>query len=140
MPQNRISLKLLELRQQHNLTQKQLCENLNISRSVYSYFECGRRMPDIDTLLMFAEYYEVSLDELVVGSSAEINKSVKDTSVYDSGIALVRHLQSKHIPVDSIMQLSKSDFDFLADYKKLTTENQAEMTYLMNYKLRKQTD
>ena len=36
MPQNRISLKLLELRQQHNLTQKQLCENLNISRSVYS--------------------------------------------------------------------------------------------------------
>ena len=41
MPQNRISLKLLELRQQHNLTQKQLCENLNISRSVYSYFECG---------------------------------------------------------------------------------------------------
>lgn len=140
MPQNRISLKLLELRQQHDLTQKQLCENLNISRSVYSYFECGRRIPDIDTLLMFAEYYEVSLDELVVGSSIEIDKSVKDTSAYDSGIALVRHLQSKHIPIDSIMQLSKSDFDFLADYKKLTAENQAEMTYLMNYKLRKQTD
>ena len=138
MPQNRISLKLLELRQQHNLTQKQLCENLNISRSVYSYFECGRRIPDIDTLLMFAEYYKVSLDELVVGSSTEIDISVKDTSAYDLGIALVRHLQSKHIPIENIMKLSKADFDFLTDYKKLTAENQAEMTYLMNYKIRKQ--
>ena len=135
MPQNRISLKLLELRQQHNLTQKQLCENLNISRSVYSYFECGRRIPDIDTLLMFSEYYEVSLDELVVGSSTEI-----DTSAYDLGIALVRHLQSKHIPIENIMKLSKADFDFLTDYKKLTAENQAEMNYLMNYKIRKQSE
>ena len=140
MPQNRISLKLLELRQQHNLTQKQLCENLNISRSVYSYFECGRRIPDIDTLLMFAEYYEVSLDELVVGFSNEIDTSVKDTSAYDLGISLVRHLQSKHIPIENIMKLSKADFDFLADYKKLTAENQAEMTYLMNYKIRKQSE
>lgn len=140
MPQNRISLKLLELRQKHNLTQKQLCENLNISRSVYSYFECGRRIPDIDTLLIFAEYYQISLDELVIGSSIKIDTSVKDTSAFDSGIALVRHLQSKHIPVESIMQLSKADFDFLVDYKKLSAENQAEMTYLMNYKIRKQSE
>lgn len=139
MPQNRISLKLLELRQEHNLTQKQLCENLNISRSVYSYFECGRRIPDIDTLLMFTEYYRISLDELVVGSSIETNTPIKDTSAYDLGIALVRHLQSKHIPIENVMQLSKSDFDFLVDYKKLTAENQAELAYLMNYKIRKQS-
>ena len=87
---------------------------------------------------MFAEYYEVSLDELVVGFSNEIDTSVKDTSAYDLGISLVRHLQSKHIPIENIMKLSKADFDFLADYKKLTAENQAEMTYLMNYKIRKQ--
>lgn len=140
MPKNRISLKLLELRQAHNLTQKELCETLNISRSVYSYFECDRRTPDVDTLLMFAEYYGVSLDELVTGSSAAIDKSDNDTSVYDSGVALARHLQSKHIPIENVMQLSKADFDFLADYKKLSADNQAEMTYLMNYKLRKQSD
>ena len=140
MPQNRISFKLLELRQQHNLTQKQLCENLNISRSVYSYFECGRRIPDIDTLLMFAEYYDVSLDELAVGSSTEIDTSIKDTSSYNLGIALVRHLHSKRIPIENIMKLSKADFDFLVDYKKLTSENQAELNYLMNYKIRKQSE
>ena len=74
----------------------------------------------------------------MVGFSNEIDTSVKDTSAYDLGISLVRHLQSKHIPIENIMKLSKADFDFLADYKKLTAENQAEMTYLMNYKIRKQ--
>ena len=89
---------------------------------------------------MFAEYYEVSLDELVVGSSTEIDTSVKDTSAYDLWIALVRHLQSKHIPIENIMKVSKADFDFLTDYKKLTAENQAEMNYLMNYEIRKQSE
>ncbi len=89
---------------------------------------------------MFSEYYEVSLDELVVGSSSKMDTSVKDTSAYDLGIALVRRLQSKHIPIENIMKLSKADFDFLTDYKKLTAENQAELNYLMNYKIRKQSE
>ena len=140
MANNVLSLKLLELRQKHNLTQKQLCEDLNISRANYSYFENGRRMPDIDTLLLIAEYYAVSLDELVTGTHSAANESIKDTSAYDLGIALVQHLQSKHIPLEVIMQLSKADFDFLSEYKKLTADNQSEMKYLMNYKIRKQTD
>ena len=31
-------------------------------------------------------------------------------------------------------------FEFLTDYKKLTAENQAELNYLMNYKIRKQSE
>lgn len=140
MAKNRLSLKLLELRQERNLTQKELCAKLNISRTNYSYFENGRRMPDIDTLLLIAEFYGVSLDELVTGTHSAVNKSKEDMIAYDLGIDLVRHLQSKHIPLEEVMQLSKADFDFLTDYKKLSADNKAELTYLMNYKIRKQTD
>ena len=140
MAKNRLSLKLLSLRQEHNLTQKELCAKLNLSRTNYSYFETGRRVPDIDTLLLIADFYGVSLDELVTGVRSTTNESVKDTNAYDLGIALVRHLQSKHIPIESAMKLSKSDFDFLTDYKKLSADNQAEMQYIMNYKIRKQSD
>lgn len=138
MAKNRLSLKLLELRQERNLTQKELCVKLNISRTNYSYFENGRRVPDVDTLLLIAEFYGVSLDELVTGTHSAVNESKEDTTVYDLGITLIRHLQSKHIPIESIMQLSKTDFDFLSDYKKLSEGNQSEMRYLMNYKIRKQ--
>ena len=140
MAKNRLSLKLLELRQERNLTQKELCAKLNISRTNYSYFENGRRVPDVDTLLLIAEFYGVSLDELVTGTHSAVNESKEDTTAYDLGITLVRHLQSKHIPIENIMKLSKADFDFLTDYKKLTAENQAEMNYLMNYKIRKQSE
>lgn len=131
---------MLSLRQERNLTQKELCADLNISRANYSYFENGRRMPDIDTLLLFAGYYGVSLDELVTGVRSAANGPITDTSGCDLGIALVRHLQSKHIPVEDVMQLSKADFNFLTDYKKLTAEDQSEMRYIMNYKIKRQSD
>lgn len=69
MEKKALGLKLLELRQQHNLTQQQLCQALNIGRSTYSYFETGSRTPDIDTLLLIANYYQVTLDELLAVSS-----------------------------------------------------------------------
>lgn len=140
MAKNRISLKLLELRQECGLTQKELCAKLNISRTNYSYFENGRRTPDIDTLLLFSEYYGVSLDELVTGVRPAVNESVEDTTTCDLGIDLIRHLQSKHIPIESVMQLSKSDFDFLTDFRRLSVDNKSEMCYLMNYKIRKQSN
>ena len=138
MATNKLSLKLLSLRQERDLTQKQLCEDLSISRANYSYFENGRRMPDIDTLLLIAEYYGISLDELVTGARSAANAPIVDTPDYDLGIALVRHLQSKRIPIESVMQLSKADFDFLTDYKKLTEDNQSELRYIMNNKINKQ--
>ena len=136
MKEKSLALKLLELRQSHDLTQKQLCESLNIGRSTYSYFETGSRIPDLETLLLIAKYYHVSLDELVTDAFSDDN-SRKDT-IECSDIQILHHLKSKNIPVDSVIELTKADFDFLKDYKDLTDENKAEMQYLMNYKLRKQ--
>lgn len=138
METNHLSLKLLELRQSHNLTQKQLCEDLNISRSNYSYFECGKRVPDVSTLLLISQYYNISLDELVTGVPSAADYA-KDVSVGEQGIALIRHLRSKHIPVENVMEMSKADFDFLMSYKKLSAENRAELSYLINYKIKRQS-
>lgn len=134
---NGLSLKLLELRQSHGLSQKELCKDLNISRTSYSYFENGRRYPDVSTLLLIAQYYKVSLDELVTGSCPTADNIIGDT-ILDSGVALARYLQSKHIPIESVMELSKGDFDFLMIYKQLSKDDQSELSYLANYKLRKQ--
>ncbi len=137
MERTKLSLKLLELRQEHGLTQKQLCADLNISRSNYSYFECGKRVPDINTLLLIARYYSVSLDELVTGSPPAAVPPA-DTSC-DQGLSLLRHLRAKHIPLEDVMELSKTDFDLLAAYKKLSADNKAELSHLINYKLKRQS-
>ena len=136
MKKKSLAFKLLELRQSHNLTQKQLCESLNIGRSTYSYFETGSRIPDVETLLLIAQYYNVSLDELLTNSKSPRTSAETDTDFSD--LQIIHHLKSKKIPVDFVLELSRSDFDFLKKYKNLTDENKAEMQYLMNYKLKKQ--
>lgn len=130
-----LGLKLLDLRQQHNLTQKQLCRELNIGRSTYSYFETGTRTPDIETLILIAEYYHVSLDELLERNS-EKEKQKKLNASKGEEVELFRYLKAKKILMDDVMKLTKRDFDFLKRFQELTKEQQDELIYLTNYKLR----
>lgn len=132
---NTLGLKLLDLRQKHNLTQKQLCRELNIGRSTYSYFETGTRTPDIETLILIAEYYHVSLDELVSRHPKKEENEERQLSKVEE-VDIVRHLKAKRIPVHSVMELSKREFDFLEKFRELSREHQDELIYLTNYKLR----
>lgn len=56
-----------ELRALSGMTQEQVSKELNISRQVYSYYETGRRTPDLDTACRIAEYYKVGIERLLHG-------------------------------------------------------------------------
>ena len=56
---------LKELREGENLTQEQLAEKLNISKSAIAGYEQGRRKPDLETTVKIAEFFGVTLDFLV---------------------------------------------------------------------------
>lgn len=57
------------LREDADLTQKQLGEILHVSQRCYSYYETGKHDIPLEILIRIAEYYNVSLDYLV-GRSA----------------------------------------------------------------------
>ncbi len=52
-------------RTSHNLTQSQVANALQIKQYNLSDYETGRAKPDIDTLIKFADLYEVSIDDLL---------------------------------------------------------------------------
>lgn len=60
---------LQELREDRNVSRKELAAFLNISVSTLGMYEQGRREPNIDMLIKLADYFNVSLDFLV-GRSA----------------------------------------------------------------------
>ncbi|SDO75830.1 helix-turn-helix domain-containing protein [Selenomonas ruminantium] len=60
-----IDKKLLEWRELHGYKQQQVADALGVSRATYANYECGRRSPDIKGLIRLAEFYGISLDELV---------------------------------------------------------------------------
>ena len=57
--------RLRNLREDHDLTQKDVANVLSVSTRVYSNYECGDCEPSIESLIKLADYYKVSLDYLV---------------------------------------------------------------------------
>lgn len=59
-----MKLRLKDLREKHELSQREISEILYISQVTYSYYEIGKRSIPIETLCKLADYYKVSLDYL----------------------------------------------------------------------------
>jgi transcriptional regulator with XRE-family HTH domain len=57
--------RISHLRETAKLTQEELANRLGITRAALSHYETGRREPDYETLVKFADFFEVSLDYLV---------------------------------------------------------------------------
>ena len=55
---------LKELRKANQMTQQQVADTLGLSRVNYTRYETGASNPDYETLLMLANYFDVSLDFL----------------------------------------------------------------------------
>ena len=61
--------KLYQLRKSHGLSQEELAEKLNVSRQTVSKWETGDSTPDMEKLVLLSEYFEISLDELILGKT-----------------------------------------------------------------------
>ncbi|MGE7122506.1 helix-turn-helix domain-containing protein [Peribacillus sp. NPDC046944] len=60
-----INMNIKALRIQHQLTQEEVAERLNVSRQVIAKWEKGDSTPDIQYCMELAKLYNVTLDNLV---------------------------------------------------------------------------
>ena len=58
-------MRLRDLREDLDLTQKELAEYLHIKQNTYSQYENGQRQLPIDVLIKLAKYYKVSTDYIL---------------------------------------------------------------------------
>mgnify|MGYP004627144807 FL=1 len=56
---------LSTLRKQADMTQNEVADNLNLSRQAISKYERGESFPDISVLVVIAELFGITLDELI---------------------------------------------------------------------------
>lgn len=57
--------RIKSLREDNDLTQKQLSKFLNISQVAYSYYELNKRSLPLDLLCKLADFYNTSTDYLL---------------------------------------------------------------------------
>lgn len=61
----KLSEKILMLRKQHNLSQEELAEKLNVSRQAVSRWEVGSAQPDASNVLQLSKLFGVTADYLL---------------------------------------------------------------------------
>lgn len=67
MNMNKMAKFLKELREERGITQEQLGEALNVSRSLVSKWENGNKIPAVDCLTMLSKFYDITIDEIIYG-------------------------------------------------------------------------
>ena len=65
-----LSERLLQLRTNRNLKQQDIVQSIGIALRSYQYYEHGEREPPLSVLIALADFYGITLDELV-GRSPE---------------------------------------------------------------------
>ena len=72
--------KLTKLRKDNNLTQDELAEKLYVSRQTVSNWENGKFYPDIETLILISNIFNIPLDDLLKTDKKvviDIDKKIK---------------------------------------------------------------
>lgn len=95
-----IGKKISKLRKKMDMSQQELANKLNVSNKTISKWECGYSIPDIETLKLLAQIFDISLNQLVNdGSAANILGSCEKTET-------VKKYQSKYKKMNIILGFS----------------------------------
>ena len=85
-----IGNQIRERRVRLGLSQDELAQKLYVSRVTISHWETGKTLPDVQSMLLLANLFDTTIDELVRGDVREmVKKSEQRTKVFAVALATV---------------------------------------------------
>lgn len=96
--------KLKELREEKELTTREMSKILNIGKSTFSNYENDVRRPDYDTLSKIADYFDVSIDYLLGRTTI---KNLPKEDKRDHTIPIAAHFKGKEMTEEQRKRIEK---------------------------------
>ena len=153
-----LSLKIKEMRIQHNYTQKYVSHFLNMSRGGYAQYEIDRRTPSLEMLLKLSMLYEVGIDTFINPETIPLTeeeqaiiwgreKTFQEETNYNKNakiidpehLRVIGNLVLHASPELEIQNLSQDDVNFLSTFKSLPTETQDDIKLFCSSKSKQLT-
>lgn len=75
-----LSAQLKANREKHGLSQEDVAQRIYVSRQTISNWETGKTYPDIHSLLLIANLFDVSVDELLKGDVMSMERKIENDS------------------------------------------------------------
>lgn len=126
MSEFHIAENLHRLRTFFDYKQKDVSEQLHISRQAYSNYEHGKRLPDLETTLRLANFYQITLEQLLLSPDPA---RTTEASRQNAGIS----------PVGSQFPMDGPETKMHMSYKRLSEKGQEEVRDFVEFKLNRET-
>lgn len=117
---SKFAIMLKSLREEFGLNQTELAKKLGMTRSRYANYELGIREPDLDTLELISDFFNVDVD-YILGKTSKTTKYTKahdEIQLDDENIkTIAAHLEGVDLDEEEMSKLT-SYIDFLVQEVK----------------------
>lgn len=76
----KFSEQIKKLRRDQGLTQEELAAKIHVTRQAVSNWENDKNLPDLETLIVISQTFQLSLDQLILGGTEMTDKLINDAS------------------------------------------------------------
>ena len=76
-----VGIRIKKYREKHNISQDELAEKIFVSRQTISNWENNKSYPDIKSLMLLSNIFNVSLDDFMKGDIEEIKKIIDKEAI-----------------------------------------------------------
>ena len=104
------------LRSRENLSQSELSEKLGLSKSTISMYEVGKREPDLETLELIADFFNVDMNSLLGKDGSEndahyyFNEDARELAEF------MFHNPEYKVLFDASRKVRKEDIEFVKQF------------------------
>ncbi len=116
-----LSERLKLLRNEKDLSQRELANILNISNGTIAMYETNKRQPDNDTLSKIADFFNVSIDYLLGKTD------IKKPQNIDEKYSVLLNDEELAEALEELMDLSDNDKKEIIDYIKFKKNKENEL-------------
>jgi len=101
---NKISKKLRNLREEHNLTQEELAKDLGVSRQSIISLEQGRCLPSLPLAISFSRVFELPFEEIFIEEIEQIHRDVENLLSDDEDFESPHQIRTQNFVIDNMFE------------------------------------
>ena len=126
--------KIAEIRKEHDLTQEGLAEICSVTRQTISNWENGKSCPDLETLVLISDTFDITLDEMLKGDKKMVSMIAaeqKQGRKYKSSKTISAVIAAA-VVIAGIIFLIETPWSFRMEYESANEKDYRKCLRLVN--------
>lgn len=115
--------RLQELRNMRKMTQEELGNHFEMSKSAIGMYERGEREPSLELVVKFAEFFNVPVDYMLGGDNTDVSSIDPEVLALLSGNKKEQQRFKEYLRGERDTMFNDTEKEFLEDAKTLTAED-----------------